>query len=737
MKITRRQFLKGAAATGIGLALPLKFGVRSAHAYAVSPGLTKFITALPLFGGGGFNDPTVASVDPLSPYTSVDYYRITMGAFRHDMHPDLTTYFAGLGLTYSGTNLYGYADAAAATLVHKPLGAAILATKGRPVRLKFTNNLPLTHIIPFDSTIPMPNTGLRQDRAAVHLHGGLVPWASDGGPFHWFTPPDPVTGVVLKGASVVSWLPNNTGALTDDYYYPNNQSARFMWYHDHAIGITRTSAYAGLATGYLVTDSDETTLVAGGLPSIFHGATNDIPIVFQDKVFWDPTNDPNYSLYVTGAKPGDLWYPYLYEKAIWRLQGNAKNVLIPSAIPEMFGDTMLVNGGVYPNYTVNYGVYRLRLLNACNARFLNLKFVYEDTVTAGEPMGGYLLPTPAPVKVTQIGTEGGFLPTPVLLFDANGVAQFLNPLLLGPAERADIIVDFTGVPTGKKVILYNDAPAPYPIGAPIFDFYPGAPKNPVVTQLGKSPNTRTIMRFDFSGTGTQYTPPASIPVDVLPTTAAAGTGVLTLNTAAIGTHPYYKYFTIMTGTRDLTLNETFDIYGRLMQLVGTTVPLVKGTFGRAYLDPPTEQVQYGTIEIWRIFNLTADAHPMHVHLFNAMILSRQLFRVQSFNGIPVFTGPARGPDPNEKGWKETLKMYPGECITLAVLVEGPLATTLAGGVINHKNRDVVVDGGFIVSLPDSPRLATLATPVVGDEYVWHCHILEHEEHDMMRPLVAK
>lgn len=698
--------MKYSAIAMAGLALPLKFGVGSASAYAVSPAIQKFLDPMLLFGSG---IPLATKVLGVYDDTTVDYYEITAASYRYSLGTGVANAFPG----YTGTQLYGYRDTALTSNVH--LGGAILATKGKPVRIKFSNALPSTHMLPVDTTIPGAETGQRKDRIAVHLHGGLVPWTSDGGPFHWVTNPGNPGGLV-RGASVIDWLPNASGTPTDDYYWPNNQSGRVMWYHDHAFGITRINAYSGLATGYIIAgDPVETAL---GLPFAD-------PIAFQDKIFWNPTTDPNYSLYVPGALAGDLWYPYLYEKQIWKLQGgkNAKMgaaLPIPSAVAEMFGDTMLANGKVYPYHYVNAGMYRFRLLNACQGRFLNLSFVVD--AGNGEPLLNKKgLPVAAPVSAWVIGSEGGFLPTPVQIF-TNGVPASLNALLMGPAERFDIIIDFS-LCGNTNVILYNNAPAPYPGGNPIFDYFFGAPG----VMAGFGPNTRTIMQFRVSGTpGPTVTVPASIPIPVLDTVADTTNGGLALSP----TQPNYPGYTIMPTTQELTLNETFDMYGRLTQLVGTNVVQPGGGFGRPYLSQPTEFVGYNTIQIWNVYNLTADMHPMHFHLFNVMVLRRRPFKVSQFNGLPVFTALGVGPDPTEKGWKETVKMPPGVCTTVAVLVEPPL-------VGNTRNVTVTANGGatHVGTLPFSPRLLS-SYGISGDEYVWHCHILEHEEHDMMRPLVG-
>jgi spore coat protein A, manganese oxidase len=723
--MNRRTFMKTSAA-----ALALAISKQRGYAFSFSPGLKKFLNPLPGFGGA----IPLAKRVPDHTYTDIDYYSIEAGMYPQDILGSSrgptgpTQIFPG----YTGTKLYGYRSLnALGTPItsYAHLGNAILATKGKPVRIKLKSSLLPAHIIPFDKTIPM---GLpvgvipRQDRIAVHLHGGLVPWTSDGGPFHWI---DPAGGM---GASLVGggWLPDESGALNNDIWYPNNQSPRLMWYHDHAIGITRINAYAGLASGYLIQQSGDHADDKYGMGTI---------LVFQDKVFWDPLIDPNFNKATGGnvltAQAGDLWYPYLYEKARWKLNGNAKAAPIPSAIPEFFGDTMLVNGVVYPTATVPAGAVRFRMLNACNARFLNLKFVLEDPALAGEPQGGYLAPVAAPVDAWLIGTEGGSLPAYVKLLAA-GVPQSLNCMLMGPAERFDLLVDFSAV-AGAKIILYNDAPAPYPIGAPLADFYPGATGNPVITAAGAGPNTRTLLKFTVgaAGSGTAVGTPIYDSNPVLPTVPDTLNGGLKL-TATPGTLVPYGgvQYAYLPTTQDLTLNEVFDAFGRLQQLVGTTVPLVKGTFGRTYLDAPTEKVTYKTIQIWNIYNLTADTHPMHFHLFNVMVLRRRMFKVSGFNGFPVWTGPGRGPELGEEGWKETVKMWPGECTTVAVLVEPPLVDALGQATRTVTVKATANPAGYTGTLPTSPRLVQFG--LIGDEYVWHCHILEHEEHDMMRPLVA-
>ena len=239
-------------------------GVRQkAYGYAVSPRIRKFVTPLRRFGP----DIPVLTADKTT-YPGIDYYNVEVGVFRDHLHDDLP----------NGTRLCGYAASGGE---YKHLGGAILAEKTRLYGLSSPASCH-QRISCRSTRLSLKarwgrNTG--PDRAAIHLHGGLVPWPSDGGPFHWVSNAD--NGGLKVGASLVGaeWLPDASGAKTNDYFYPNHQSARFMWYHDHAIGITRTNAYAGIATGYFITDSAEKSL---GIPS-----PGDI-LVFQDKGLLGP-----------------------------------------------------------------------------------------------------------------------------------------------------------------------------------------------------------------------------------------------------------------------------------------------------------------------------------------------------------------------------------------------------------------------------------------------------------------
>jgi FtsP/CotA-like multicopper oxidase with cupredoxin domain len=193
------------------------------------------------------------------------------------------------------------------------LGGIIVAQRGTPIQITFRNNLPATHILPVDTTIP--SAELAQNRIATHLHGGFVPWISDGGPMAWWSP----TGV--HGESFVSNAVLNPGAALNEaeVYYPNDQSARLMWYHDHAMGITRLNAYAGVASAYIIRDGFEAGLRAMGLPDFIENGGNEIPIVVQDKIFVSSTTadtDPTWFSLMPTSLPGHLWYEHLYKRSL-------------------------------------------------------------------------------------------------------------------------------------------------------------------------------------------------------------------------------------------------------------------------------------------------------------------------------------------------------------------------------------------------------------------------------------
>ncbi len=798
----RRKFLTMLGIAGAAAAIPWKFNTKNfrfeggrVFPFAQSPtNLTKFVDTLPGVGPGAAN--SVGQYIPVATATSAnfkgkrtDIYRLTVAQFTRQVHPLLPA-----------TNFYGYADNSTPG-VQRYLGPAIVANRDKPALVYVTNALPNLQLatgnplLPVDLTLPanelpggtvQTNADVPFNRIATHLHGGFTPWISDGTPFQWFDPAG------LTGRSFMN-VPNSNPALgTASYYYTNAQSARLMWYHDHAMGITRTNAYAGIAAPYILLDSFEIDLVTEGILPDLVG----IPLVIQDKTFVDPATigvtDPTWAWGTGGAVLGDLWYPHLYETAQTGGTGfppacapdpsgriDYGPCMVPpavlpdqatgpiaafytlpnaSAIPEFFADTPLINGAAYPVLNLTDKRYRFRILNGSQARFYHLN-LYAESSTPGEVDTN----TPGPPMI-QFGTEGGFLPG--LALHANGLpipldlvndpsgntAKPQGPfnLLLAPAERADVIIDFKFL-AGQSFILYNDAPAPFPGGDPRNDYYSGdldftAPgANPYglsggapPTVAGFGPNTRTLMKIVV----------APGPQDAVPTATIMNQLNAKLQTAFLtDEQPRLLYrdkkdpskpgpvpvdpsiFTKNTVVRNLTLNEDFDEYGRLIQKIGTTTQNGTNnqglpTWGRAYMDASTENPNKNAVEVWNIYNLTGDAHPIHFHLVNVQVIQRAQYAF--VDGVPVFSvlpGTERPPDDNEMGWKETVRM------------NGTNESGTRGEVITVVMKFTLPTVPFKV--PSSPRFAGVFPPKkIAHEYVYHCHILEHEEHDMMRPLVV-
>jgi len=701
---TRREFLKTTVVAGTAIAL-FKGSEGKIWAFSQSPALRKFVAPLPGLGPSGI---PVAS-PTTGPYPGVDFYHFSAQQFEQQMHPDLP----------SPTRLWGYVDLTTNAPAYS--GPLIVAQRGKPVVIRMQNDLPPQHILPVDTTLMGCEPGVPENRMCLHLHGGNTPWTSDGTPYSWYTP----TGTVgatdgSSGACFLNGVAGQPGVA--DYYYTNDQSGRLVWYHDHALGLTRLNAYAGMAAGYLITDDVQALLTGGTNPSV-PGLQYTIPLVLQDKMF-KMTHDQ-------WGRPGDLWYPYVYESesegpdSRWDLgkpsdgfspQGPPQN---PSCVPEFFADTPVINGVAYPYATVEPRRYRFLILNGSQARFFNLQLYYESATNPGEPDFG----KPGPAFI-QIGTEGGILPAPVVLnsppiqipinCDGSVVADGPFNLLMAPAERADLIIDFSSVAPGSNLIVYNDAPAPFPGGDPRNDYYTGCPDQTATggaptTVAGKGPNTRTLMQIRVGALSG-----APDPLNFASTLSALQTA---LPAAYQASHVPFGELDLDPNApgvifENKTLNEDFDEFGRLIQRIGTDVPIYNDSYGMNYADFPTEVYHDGDTVVWDIYNTTGDTHPMHFHIVNVQVLGRAPFDDSDpgkINFVP--TGPWVPPDPNYAGWKETVRVNPGEVTRVIMKFKLPKVP---------------------FPVPGSPRAGLQG----GHEYVWHCHILEHEEHDMMRPIVV-
>jgi spore coat protein A len=494
------------------------------------------------------------------------------------------------------------------------LGPTIEARRGRKTIVKFINNLPPAEAqhplaASIDQTVPddMMYPNLAGGRATPHLHGGFTLPQFDGHPHSWFGPDG------SQGSTYAS-LP---GAAANEaiYEYSNDQFAAPLWYHDHAMGITRLNVYAGLAGLYLLRDERELAL---NLPS----GEYEVPLVLQDKQF-TPTGQLFY--------PTTSGLPFPYPHPIW--------------VPEFFGDTPVVNAVAYPYLDVEPRRYRLRFYNGAQARFFNLKFATAKNVN---------------LPFWVIGMEQSLLPAPVQK----------TSFLLAPGERVDIIIDFASLPKGSLVTLKNDAKAPYPGG-----------QGGDVAQIMQFQVTKRLAGPDTS------TPPAQLALPAVPRLLPTPGAPM----------------------REIFMKETMDpVTG-----APTEVRLNSKWFnetneaGEMIVD---EKPHVGDTEIWQFVNQTEDAHPMHMHLVQFQVYDRQPFNAalldaERMAGIikPVssyVTGPAVPPLPEEMGWKDTVKSMPGEITRIIAKFDVPEGTALPA------------------------------------EYVYHCHILEHEENEMMRPFAV-
>ncbi len=395
-------------------------------------GIRKFVDALPHAGVANLLGQVIPVATP-APQTFngivCDYYEIELVEYFEQMHSDLKP-----------TKLRGYRQVGQPNAHY--LGPLIMADKDKPVVVKFYNRLPTNAggnlFLPVDTTLMGagmgPNGGnamFSQNRAAVHLHGGNTPWISDGTPHQWITP-DGETTPYPKGVNVYN-VPGLPVAAPGEmyFYYTNQQSARMLFYHDHALGITRLNVYAGMAAGYVIRDPVEQGLVSSGvIPG--KNAGEQIPLVIQDKSFIPPlaqlaAQDPTWPIALDDTH-SNLWYPHVYmpNQNPYSMEGaNAvgrwdygpwfwppytglehqpvANPLYPatpgqppvipgtpnpSIVPEGFMDTMLVNGTVYPFLKVDPKPYRFRILNACNDRGINLQlYVAKSSAPMWNPDG--------------------------------------------------------------------------------------------------------------------------------------------------------------------------------------------------------------------------------------------------------------------------------------------------------------------------------------------------------------
>ena len=621
-----------------------------------------------------------------------DYYEISMKQISQQILP------AGM----PATTVWAYGAVSSASsrglLLHNAPSLTIETTWKRPVRVKWINDLKdasgnyRPHLLPVDPTLHWANppqgsdpatygAGSRDSRPTfdstpgpytgpvpivTHLHGAAgVGDESDGYAEAWYLP---AAGNIPAGyATEGTWYNFFAGKAASKFavawgpgfavfQYPNDQRESTLWYHDHALGMTRLNVYAGPAGFFLVRggpEGDKAVLdsrfgTTAALPSPAPKEADtfpskktyyEIPIAVQDRAFNADDGSGECSLFYpdTRAFFDDYAGPYIPETEV-----------SPIWNPEFFGNMIMVNGNTWPFQTVEKRRYRLRFLNGCQSRFLILDF---NAITG--------------VEVWQIGNEGGFLAAPVNLTADNG-----NRLLMGLAERADLIVDFTNVPVGNYVLGNVGPDEPFGGGEPDEDFDTADPDT-----------TGQIMQFRVvpAVAPDPTTPPQFL---VLPAIAPLPAETVTRPLALI------ERAAVIT---DEDGNTLFD--GPVEALLGT-VNEEKRTEAEEWGNPVTENPAVNTTEVWEYYNTTADAHPMHIHEVAFRVVNREGLALDENGEViePIeLAGNPRPPESWENGWKDTVIAYPGEVTRLRMRFTNP------------------------------------------GQFVWHCHIVEHEDNEMMRP----
>jgi FtsP/CotA-like multicopper oxidase with cupredoxin domain len=683
--ITRRAFLKYTGGTALTWFAFNKFGVPKAIAQI--PGGSLDPTAVPKF-------QTPLLIPPVMPKAgrivqrggkNIDHYEISMKQFPQQILP------TGLPTT----TVWGYGaistDSKGGLLLHNAPSLTIEAKWNMPVRVKWINDLKdaagnfLPHLLPVDPTLHWANPpGGAAGRDArptftsttgpytgpvpivTHLHGAVgVGDESDGYAEAWYLPA--ANNIPAGFATEGTWYNFFAGKAAGQFgvtwgpgfavfQYPNANRASTIWYHDHVLGMTRLNVYAGPAGFYIIRggpEGDDAVLDSrSGKPAVLPGPApkeNDkfppnktyyeIPIAIQDRSF---NND------------GSLFYPSTREF----FDGIVRDYIpvgdfSPIWNPEFFGNMMMVNGNTWPFQTVEQVRYRFRFLNGCQSRFLILDF-------SGIPG----------VEVWQIGNEGGFLAAPVNLTANHG-----NRLLMGLAERADVIVDFTNVPVGNYVLGNVGPDEPFPdLDADL--------------EVADPDTTGQVMQFRVE--------PAVAPDLTTPAQFLVLPSVVPLPPATV--------------TRPLALiekmGEGFDanddpLDGPVEALLGTVGPdsidpsTPAGIWTeRLWMDPVTENPAVGATEVWEFYNTTGDAHPMHIHEIAFEVVNREGLVLDADGEVlkPIqLDGNITPPKPWESVFKDTVIAFPGQVTRVRAQFNKP------------------------------------------GQFVWHCHIVEHEDNEMMRP----
>lgn len=651
--ISRRELLKatGAFSAAYWLGPKLIFG---RNAYAQIPGGT-----LDPLSVNKFVEPLVKPpVMPGSFKKNKAKYKIAVRQFQQQILPSSlpsTTVWSYGAVDYPGTVAEGGTFNYPAFTIENLWNVTSQVLWSNQLVDSYGNFLP--HLLPVDQTLhwanPPGGLAMRDSRGTdptyytgpvpfvTHVHGAHTTEDFDGYPEAWYLPyadniPEgyATTGTFydyFKTKYGHDWEPG-----TVSFKYPNDQPASTLWYHDHTLGMTRANVYAGPAGFWLIRGGPydkELGYVRPGVGDSPFGEYTEIPILIQDRSF-----NVDGSLFYPDSRDffegATLQIPFIPDLACDGMPSDVS----PIWNPEVFGNMMVVNGRTWPYLEVEKRRYRFRFLNGCNSRFLILKTNY-------------------PVPCFQIGSDQGFLPNPVEL----------ERVLMAPAERADVIMDFSNIPIDSEIILLNLGPdEPFGGGWPGVDFDPAHPDS-----------TGVIMQFRVKAatSADTTTPPDQLVLPSQPVLPATDeTRQVSLNE-----EESHSVRVSLNLSGNIVLDcETGEIFGPTSALLGTLTPDESGN-ELLWSDLITENPALGATEEWCIHNFTEDAHPIHIHQVKFKILGRGEEGLQD-------------PEAWETGFKDTVIAYPGEITRVKAQYDLP---------------------GY---------------------YVWHCHIVEHEDNEMMRPL---
>ena len=571
--LNRRQFLKLSLAAGAGFVIRVK-----ADGLGGQLGGELQAEAAPAAEGLQLSDPALQpKFANLVPDAMAPGFKFVPNKGKIKVAAGPSVQYTGLlgpGGTPVPTPVWGYGDT---SMGYTWPGRTFEVKSGEPLEVKWENDLKVDHLLPVDTTLhwaySLPGYtqySIAKDGVPVvmHLHGGHTDFQFDGNPEFFFSP-----GYTIRGPQ---WVDKK-------YVYDNSQPAGNLWYHDHALGITRLNVYAGLAGFYFIRDANDTGLPGNplGLPAWPYEKAYAI----QDRMFLE-TGELFYP-----AFPGDPYYEGFIDEEDADLPPDLFPGGGPTALAEFFGDHMVVNGVIWPKEDVEPRNYRLHLLNGTDSRFMALQ-LFEVPAGATDFSGAI-----QQLDFTVIGSDQGLASSPTTL----------DTLLSEPGSRYDIIVDFKNVTPGNRVIMKNIG-GDEPFGGDI-------PGPQIFGETDRVMAFDVVLPLDAVAGRVPTESPSGLP-SVRPHARAKWRSSRARTSSAPPAPPGHRR------TRD-GLPGQCDQLARYpcVRCHADLVGQMEGSI--AWHSPTTENPALGDTEEWEIWNATGDAHPVHLHLVHFEVLGRK------------------------------------------------------------------------------------------------------------------